>query len=93
MKYILITDDQIIIKKSISALNKEVKAELKPELFELMGNYRVCKLTEKELEKAIDLKTFMSIPGHKLFKRESSIWGMLPVYLMLAVVLLQGCVK
>lgn len=92
MKYILIKDDDIVIAKSLSKLKKDLKAEFKEEQFQQIGNYKVAKVTERDLEIAMDAHQMMNIPAHKLFKRETQTIYFIVIYVMLITVLIKGCV-
>lgn len=93
MRYILIKDDDVIIKNSLSAIKKQLKAEFKEEQFKQIGNCKVATVTERDLEIAMDAKQMMNIPAHKLFKRETNTIYFILGYVMILIGLLQGCVK
>ena len=93
MRYVLIKDDDVIIKNSLSAIKKQLKAEIKEEQFQQIGSCKVAKVTERDLEIAMDAKQMMNIPAHKLFKRETNTIYFILGYVMILIGLLQGCVK
>lgn len=93
MNYILITDTDVTISRSLDKLKKTVKAELHEDNFTQIGTVRLCKMTDVEFATCVDANDFMKIPANKLFKKDSNTLYLLPLYLMILVVLVQGCVK
>ncbi len=91
MRYVLITDNEVIIKTSLNKLKSATAAELTEDMFKQFGNAKVVNITNVDLKVLVDAKNFMKIPAHKLFKRDTGYIYLLPMYILMILVLLQSC--
>lgn len=93
MNYVLITESKVYIKPSLNGIKSAAQAEITESEFKQIGDVKVANISENDLKVLIDAKKFMEIPAHKLFKKESNSLYLLPLYFMIIILLVQGCVK
>lgn len=85
--YIVITDSQIYVSRNLKLLNKKINGHLDKSDFKQIGNKKIIKLSNDNLDYIKDLNKIKSIPFSKLYKTEN-IKAYLIVMLILQFILM-----
>ncbi|WP_202709708.1 hypothetical protein [Sporosalibacterium faouarense] len=70
--YIVILEEDIVVANTLSKLNKKLGSKLEEQEFKKVGNNRIVKLTEKDLDFVQDKKRLATIPIKNLYSKDKT---------------------
>jgi hypothetical protein len=88
MKYSVITDNGLVQSNTLLGINQKLKAKLEDKEFKQLGNDKIVKITDRDLEFIQDKKRLSMIPIRNLYKKNNTTMLLLVVVLVLQFILL-----